>query len=253
MIIRDITKNGAFVALIFALVVMLVPFGLEQIGETTGMFTFPVKKTIAEWFTKGRQSSRDRTLATVDWEQYRKALEDFTAWVECLKNADISIPDREVVVIKVEKGVKAERRMWSVPVVSCTPGDPLGRGKGYVFISGCNQRLELGAVIEPSEELCGYEIVSVGERTVWFRAIFDCRENAVMDAVRFPEFTRVDGASLVRRNHRYVADDAFPLASGKRLLIDSFLPPDGAVFKMLDGRRVVATFLCIVIGEKGGL
>ena len=36
-------------------------------------------------------------------------------------------------------------------------------------------------------------------------------------------------------------------------MIDSFMPPDGAVFKILDeSRGVIASILCIVIGEKGG-
>ena len=143
--------------------------------------------------------------------------------------------------------------MWSVPVVSCTAGDPMGLKKGYVFISGFDQLFEEGAMIAPSEELCGYEIVFIGERSVWFRAVFDSEGDTKMGIVKFPEFTRVEGESLVRGNHRYVARDAFPLASGGWLMIDSFMPSDGVVFKILDEKRyVVASILCIVIGEKGG-
>jgi hypothetical protein len=37
------------------------------------------------------------------------------------------------------------------------------------------------------------------------------------------------------------------------MMVDSFVPPDGTVFKILEERRrVVATILCVVIGEKGG-
>ena len=60
---RDFTKSGAFVAIVFALVAVLLPFAIEQVGETTGLFRFQAKKTIAGWFVgaRGRPcSSRSR-------------------------------------------------------------------------------------------------------------------------------------------------------------------------------------------------
>lgn len=253
--IREFTKSGAFVAIAFALVVVLVPFGIEQVAETTGWFDFPVKKTVTGWFSLDRAApSRGRVLAPVDWERYRQDIEAFTQWVDGQKGAMISLPPAEEVVIKVkENEERLERKIWPVPVVSCTAADPMGRRKGYVFISGFDHRFEEGAMIAPSRQLCGYEIVFIGERSVWLRAMFDSEGDTPMGIVKFPEFTRVEGGSLVRGNRKYVAHDAFPLKSGGWLMIDSFMPPDGVLFKILDGtRRVVASVLCVVIGEKGG-
>ena len=142
--------------------------------------------------------------------------------------------------------------------MSCTAGDAVGRAgtarrSGYVFISGFDHPCEEGSLIAPSDELCGYEIVCIGERSVWFRAILEREGGSPMGIVKFPEFTRVEGESLVKGNRKYVARDAFPFTSGGWLMIDSFMPPDAVVFKILDeNRREIATILCIVIGEKGG-
>lgn len=249
--VREFTNSGVFIAVVFALVVVLVPFGLEQIGEATGLFTFPVRKTLAGWFTAVPARRGGATFTPVDWERCRQDLEAFTRWTESRRAVSLSRPPHEVVAVRVEDDRKAVYRMWPVPVVSCTAGDPAGRRKGYVFVSGFERPFEEGAVITPSGDLCGYEIVSVGERSVWFRAVSG--GEAPMGTVRFPEFSRVESGSLVRGNRRYVARDAFRLASGGWLVLDSFMPPDGAVFKVLDAdRRVVTSVLCVVIGEKGG-
>ena len=49
MSIKEFMKSGTFVLVAFVLVVALVPFAAEQIGETTGLFAFPVRKTLAGW------------------------------------------------------------------------------------------------------------------------------------------------------------------------------------------------------------
>ena len=254
MSIREFTKSGAFVVTILALVVVLVPFGIEEIGESTDWFRFPVKKTISGWFAFGKPAPpRDRTASAVDWERYRLDLAEFTTWVEGMNDVAISVPDFEEAEIEVEEEETPERRMWFVPVASCTSGDAVGGGRGYVFISGFDRPFKEGAVIAPSETLCGYEIVFVGERSVWLRAVFEDEGDVPMGVVKFPEFTRMEGESLVKGNRKYVARDAFRLKSGGWLMIDSFMPPNGVVFKILnEHRREEASLLCVVIGEKGG-
>lgn len=250
--VGEFTKNGAFVATVFTLVVVLLPFGLEQIGETTELFEFPVRKTIMGFFSPSAAAKANVAVREVDWERYRQDLEAFSGWTGGQNSAVISPPCEPVVIDVVETEEKPVRRIWSVPVVSCTVADPSKGRKGYLFISGFKRLCEEGAVIESSDDLCGYEIVFIGERSVWFRVITDTEGDIPMGPARLPEFTRVEGASLVKGSRRYLARDAFPLASGGWLMIDSFLPPDGAVFKILDeNRRVVTTLLCIVIGEKG--
>ena len=255
---HDVTKSGTFVVLVFVLVLVLAPFGIEQIGETTDWFKFPVTKTVKGWFSGAAPAGMDVRAVNVDWERYRQDLERFTQWAEGRDDAVISPRSHEVVVIDVkEVETEPERRIWRVPVVSCTAGTEAGLGvrsaPGYMFISGFDHPFREGAVIAPSEELCGYKIVCIGERSVWLRAVFGGEGDVPMGIVKFPEFTRVEGESLVKGNRKYVARDAFPLKSGGWLMIDSFMPPNGVVFKLRNERhREEASLLCVVIGEKGG-
>ena len=249
---REFTKSGAFVVTVLALVVVLVPFGLEQVGEATDLFKFPVTKTIKGWFA-GSAPVPATFARPVDWERYRLDLEIFSQWAAERESVAISLPREPVVIHVKEMREEPRRQIWRVPVVSCTAGDPAVGKMGYVFISGVDRTFDEGAVIAPSDEKCGYEIVSIGERTVWMRVVMESEGDVPMGVVRLPEFARVDGESLVRNRRRYVARDAFELASGGWLMLDSFLRPDGAVFKILDeNRREVTTLLCVVIDEKGG-
>lgn len=250
---REFTKSGAFVAVVFTLVVVLLPFGLEQIGETTGLFKFPVTKKISSWFKEA--SFVKSGLASdkpTDWNACLEEGESFAEWMDGCKSIVIKLPDDEPVVIVEEKPARPEPEMWLVPVVSCTASDPVTGRKGYVFISGVRDSFAEGSLITSSEGLCGYEIVFVGERTVWFNVMSGEGVGALSD-VKLPEFARVEGSSLVRGKSRYVARDAFALTSGRLLMIDSFMPPDGVVFKILDeSGNILATLLCVVIREKGG-
>ena len=249
---REFSKSGAFVVTVLALVVVLVPFGLEQIGEATDLFKFPVTKTIKGWFA-GPAPVSTAVARPVDWERYRQDLETFSQWAEERESVVISLPREPVVIHVKEMKEEPRRQIWRVPVVSCTAGDPAVGKKGYVFISGLGRSFDEGAVIAPSGRQCGYEIVSIGERTVWLRVVMESEGDVPMGVVRLPEFARVEGESLVRNRRRYVVRDAFELASGGWLMLDSFLRPDGAVFKILDeNRREVTTLLCVVIDEKGG-
>jgi len=250
---KEFTKSGAFAVTVFALVLALLPFGLEQVGETTGLFKFSAKGTVVGWFAGSAPAGQRAAVKPVDWERYRQDLGAFSQWADSQRSAVISLPREPVEIRVIEREEAPERRVWAVPVASCTAGDPVGRKRGYVFISGFDRIFEEGAFIAPANDLCGYEIVSVGERTVWFRAVVESEGDVPMGVVKLPEFTRAEGEDLVRGNRKYVARDAFPLTSGGWLMVDSFLPPDGAVFKVLDeNRRVVTTLLCVVIGEKGG-
>jgi len=252
--VKEFTKSGAFVAIVFGLVVLLVPFALEQVGEATDMFRFPVTKTIKGWFAGPAPAAAGGPVAKpVDWERYRQDLETFSQWAEVQSAAVISLPREPVVIHVRENRAKLERRIWPVAVESCTIAEAAKQEKGYVFISGFGRLFREGDVIDPSDRQCGYEIVSIGERCVWFRAIFDSENDSRMGIVKFPEFTRVDGDCLILGSRKYLVRDAFPLPRGGWLMLESFLPPDGAVFKILDENcRVVASLLCVVIGEKGG-
>lgn len=251
MAIREIKNSGAFIVTVFVLVVVLLPFGLEQIGSTTGLYKFPFKKKVSGWFTSSSdQRQQTFTSKAVDWERYRQDIESFCEWIGERDPVRIAPPPTTVEIVVKEEIKKPERKIWPVPVVSCTSGDSIGRSKGYVFISGFASHYDEGSIIAPSEKLCGYEIVSIGDGAVWFRAVFESEGDVPMGIVKFPSFSRIEGDALVRGARKYVARDAFKLESGGWMMIDSFIRPDTAVFKILDeNRNVVSTILCVIIGE----
>ena len=197
---RDLKNSGAAVAVIFALVVALLPFGLEEIGETTGLFDLPVKKTMAGLFAPSSRAAKGvAAYKAADWERYRQDLEEFTRWAEDQNAAVVFLPSHDAVVIVVEEDDdRAGRKVWLVPIASCTAGDHASGKKGYLFISGFDHPFEEGTVIEPSEGLCGYEIVFIGERSVWLRVVDGIEGYSPMGIVKFPDFTRVEGQTLVK-------------------------------------------------------
>ena len=136
--LRDFTRSGTFVLLLLAAVVVGVPFGIEQIGEATGFYRFPVVKTVKGWFGGSASGKRGSSVVKpVEWERYRRDLEAFTEWAEGRRTVTISLPrgTNDVIRLPVEE-LLPQRKVWSVPITSCTSGDPMRDRKGYVFISG---------------------------------------------------------------------------------------------------------------------
>jgi len=252
---KEFKNSGGFVLALLALTLVGVPFGIEQIGEATGWFKFPVVATIKGWFIRSAPAAVS-AAKPIDWEVYRRDLEGFTEWAEGRRAAAISTPTNGVVAFQLPPEEKPRLEIWHVPVTGCTAGRPKGKGtearKGYVYISGFDRSFTEGDRIEPSASRCGYEVAFVGERTAWFRAILDSENDASIGDVKLPEFTRVGDDRIVIGTHPYVLRDAFPLESGGWLTIDAFLPPDAVLFRLRDERRrEVAAILCIVISEKG--
>ncbi|MGN0854794.1 MAG: hypothetical protein ACI4R9_04660 [Kiritimatiellia bacterium] len=253
---KGLAKSGAFAAIVLLLVAVLLPFAVEQIGEATGAFRFPASGFLRRAFTRGAPAPRKGSAAhPAGWERCRQALEEFARWAEGCDAAAICLPPAVVERIAVKEEAPRERAVWLPAVAACTPGGGAGdaRDRGYLFLTGFERPFPEGAVIAPSQGLCGYEILDIGERTIWLRVIGGEEDAHPVGAVRLPEFTHIDGESLVRGTRVYVARDAFPIPSGGWLLLDSFMPPSGALFKILDrNRRVAASLVCVVIGGKGG-
>lgn len=252
---KELKSSGAFVLTLLVLTIVGVPFGIEQIGSATGLFSFPVTATIKGWFTRSAPAAVS-AAKPVDWEVYRRDLEGFTEWAEGRRAAAIVTTNQYVYIPPTPIEKKPRLEIWHIPVTSCTAGRPSRSGqegrKGYVYISGFDRCFTEGDRIEPSATRCGYEVAFVGDRTAWFRAILDSTNDASIGDVKLPEFTRVGDGSIVIGTHPYDLSAAFPLESGGWLTIDAFLPPDGVLFKLRDARREeIASILCVVISEKG--
>ena len=120
MSIKELTKSGTFVLVLLVLVVIGLPFAMEQIGEVTGFFDFPATKWVKGLFTSKSTGSNSKVSAKVDWEQQLKDLKDFSDWADGLAEAKISIVRPEV--FQVERAdpdpATASRFSWKLKLIS---------------------------------------------------------------------------------------------------------------------------------------
>jgi len=343
MSIKEIFKSGTFVIVLLVLVAIGLPFAVEQIGDVTGLFSFPAIKWVKGMFSssEGRKSA-SAAAKTIEWERQMKDLKVFSDWADGLAEAKISIVRPEVFQIvradpnpataarfswklqllsdtlnvnatqirnkltlicepegKVsgkivsvkslsggEKGflvtvdnVRGEgkiglsyeglppvyydvklRRMWFVPVASCRSA-MRGRYDSAVFFPGMERGLPEGAVISPSDDKCGYRILSISDYCVWFEAFYgDTPPEDILPHSIWPDFSHVDtmaptpppGRLIFGRSRCFWPGDAIKLPnSGSYLMVDDFLVGRAVVFRLLDAQmRPVRELLCVIVREK---
>ena len=342
MSIKEFMKSGTFVLVAFVLVVALVPFAAEQIGETTGLFDFPATKWVKGLFASKSAVTGTKEPAKVDWERQLSDLEAFSDWADGLAEAKISIVRPEVFqVVRAdpnpataarfswklqllsdtldvnatqvrkklalmcepeggisgtiasvkaltggEKGflvtvdnVRGEgkvglsyeglppvyydvklRRLWLVPVASCRSALK-GRYDSAVFFPGMEKGLPEGSIISPSNDKCGYRVLSISDHCVWFEAFYgsEPQDDALPHSI-WPDFSRVDtlaptpppGRLIFGRNRCFWPGDAIKLPnSGSYLMVDDFLAGRAVVFRLLDAAmRPVRELLCVIVREK---
>lgn len=120
MSIKEFTKSGTFVLLLLAAVVGGLPFALEQIGESTGMFKFPTTKWVKNLFSAKPAADSAKTMGKVDWNRQLKDLEEFSNWADGLAEAKISIVRPEVFqVVRVDPNpATAARFSWKLQLLS---------------------------------------------------------------------------------------------------------------------------------------
>ena len=342
MTIKEFTKSGQFVILLLVAALIGVPFAIEQIGETTGLYTFPVMKTIKGWLGSKGGAGAPRPSQAVDWGKQLAELKDFSEWADGRASAKIAIvrPDvfqivradpnpatasrfswklqllsenldvsatqvRNKLVLICEPadavsgkiasvkplgggekgflvtvdGVKGEgkmglsyeglppvfydiklRRLWLVPVASCRSAMK-GRYDSAVFFPGMNSGLAEGSIISPGEDKCGYRIISISDRCVWFEAFYgESPAEDVLPRGIWPDFSRIDtlaptpppGRLIFGKSRCFWPGDAIKLPnSGVYLMVDDLLAGRGAVFRLLDSQmRPVRELLCVIVREK---
>ncbi len=342
MSIKEFTKSGTFVLVVFALVVLLVPFAVEQIGETTGFYSFPVTKKIKGIFSPASAEKGPKVDHRVNWEQQAKDLESFSDWADGLAEAKISIVrPEEFQVVRADKNPVTEsrfswkllllsgdgsvnatqirnklelicapaekiegtiasvkplaggekgflvtvanvsgegkvglsyagqppvyydvklRRLWLVPVASCRSAMK-GKYEAAVYFPGVEKGLSEADVISPGNEKCGYRILSISDRCVWFEAFYgdEPTEDTLPHSI-WPDFSRIDtlaptpppGRLIFGKSRCFWPGDAIKLPnSNSYLMVDDFLAGRAAVFRLLDAAmRPVRELLCVIVREK---
>lgn len=120
MSFRDFTKSGTFVVSLLILVIVLVPFGVEVIGDTTGLFEFPVTKRIKSLFKPSAAEVSSQKQVKVDWARQLKDLKEFSDWAEGLSEAKISVVRAGVFqVVRADPNPATSSRFsWKLQLVS---------------------------------------------------------------------------------------------------------------------------------------
>jgi len=152
------------------------------------------------------------------------------------------------------------RRLWLVPVSSCR-GAVTNLYDAAAFFAGMDNGFPEGTVISPSSDKCGYRILSVSDRCVWFEAFYGNEPPAdELPHSIWPDFARVDtmsptpppGRLIFGRNRCFWPGDAIRLPnSGTYLMVDDFLAGRAVVFRLLDAAmRPFRELLCVIVREK---
>lgn len=349
MSIKEFTKSGSFALVVLVLVVALLPFAAEQIGEATGLFDFHATKWFKGIFAPKASVVGVKASAKIDWEKQLKGLKEFSDWADERPGANITIVHPEVFQItradsnpatatsfswklqlisdtlrvnatQVRKklalicepegkvsgkiasvkplgggekgflvtvdGVRGEgkmglsyeglppvfydvklRRLWLVPVASCRSAMK-GRYDSAVFFPGMEKGLPEGAVISPSEDKCGYKILSISDHCVWFEAFYGNEPSKdVLPHNLWPDFSRIDtmsptpppGRLIFGRNRCFWPGDAIKLPnSDLYLMLDDLIGGKAVVFRVLmrvgDKLRPIregnSELICVIVREK---
>lgn len=146
---NSFTKSTSFVLIVLALVVVLLPFGLEQIGEVVG-FKFPATKWVKGLFV----SKVEKVVLSgekVDWDEQLKDLKNFSEWVD-------GQPDAKITVIRAERYqvVRADPN----PATSTRFSWKLQSLSGSTDVNAAQIREKLMLICEPVDKVSG-EIASV--------------------------------------------------------------------------------------------
>lgn len=146
MSIKEFTKSGTFVLVVLALVLVLLPFGLEQIGEATSLFKFPATKWVKGLFASNTEGGPNKAFKEIDWKQQEKDIEAFSQWADNLEEIEISIVRPEVFqIVRADANpVTTTRFSWKLQLLS----DDLNTSASQV-------RNKLTLFFDPEEKVSG--------------------------------------------------------------------------------------------------
>lgn len=150
MSVREFTKSTSFVVIVLLLVIVLLPFAAEQIGDATGLWSVHPGKWFCGLFSSS-SSVRAKSVKRVDWSKQLGDLEAFSNWANSKSEAKISIVRPEVfqVVRSDPNPATAKRFSWKLQLIS-----------EKLETSAAQVRSRLSIICDPCEAVSG-EIVSV--------------------------------------------------------------------------------------------
>lgn len=120
MTFGDLKKSGVLVIAMLVLVVLLVPFAIEQVGEATMLYSFPATKWVKGLFSSDNGQEASKAPAKVDWERQLKDLQAFSEWVDGRPEIKISIVRPDVFqIIRADANPATESRFsWKLQLLT---------------------------------------------------------------------------------------------------------------------------------------
>ena len=88
--IRELMKDWRFAVGVIFLLIVLLPFGVEYIGDTLDLWKFPATATVKGWFTSEKVKV-DAVAQQADWAKQNNDFKEFTGWVSGKSAAKIEI------------------------------------------------------------------------------------------------------------------------------------------------------------------
>ena len=97
MSVKGFTKSSTFVLSLLAVVVLLLPFAIEQIGDASGLYEFKATKWVKNLFAQGKSAAaRKPASKSVNWERQLADLREFSEWADERAEMKITIVRPEV-------------------------------------------------------------------------------------------------------------------------------------------------------------
>lgn len=173
-------SSGYFVALGLAFVFLIAsPGGREQLSK---IIKFPAFGTSSQ---PAQRATRRAARGIEDMAAVRRDVEAFNAWLQ---------NEAEVAKIRIDRGSEApiiprnplseERGVWRVPVSGVAFRD------GQLEVLLQQHRLRVGDSIAATETRCGYQLISVTRRSIWFAA-FDQEPHASLEGLRLGDIQSI--------------------------------------------------------------
>ena len=123
MSIKELSKSGTFVIALLVLVVIGLPFAVEQIGEATDLYSFPATKWVKGLFAAKGEATVSKVPSKVDWDSQLEALKKFSEWADGRADVKISIvrPEKFQIVKSEQDTITARECSWKLLSLSGKP------------------------------------------------------------------------------------------------------------------------------------
>ncbi len=172
-------SKGHIIALGLSLVILFAsPGGRKQLSKIIKIPEFGTSRP-------ARENTRRATRNIEDMATVRRDVEAFNMWLlNEAEVANIRIDRGTETPIVLSNSLSSERAVWRIPVSGVAFRD------GQLEVLLQQYRLRVGDSIPATETRCGYQLISVTRRSIWFAA-FDKEPHASLEGLRLSDIQSI--------------------------------------------------------------